>query len=68
MVQQEKVLKTDTAYKNVFNRIIDITGQGRVTLMDMESGKIFERNVKQLKKYKEPSNNIGNGQTVGELI
>lgn len=66
LVQQDKVLKTDTVYKNVFNRIINITGKGRVTLMDIESGKIFERNVKQLKKYKEPGSNISEDHGGGE--
>ena len=52
LVRQEKVQKTDPIYKNVFNKIIEMDERGRVTLQEEESGKIFKRNVKQLKKFK----------------
>lgn len=52
LVRQEKVHKTDPNYKNVFNKIIEMDGRGRVTLQEEESKKIFKRNVKQLKKFK----------------
>lgn len=52
LVRQEKMHKTDPAYKNVFNEIVKITGGGRVTLKEAGTGKIFERNVKHIKHFR----------------
>lgn len=51
LVMQEKKEKNATQYKNVFHKVLKFTGSGRVTIEDMESGRIFDRNVKHLKKF-----------------
>lgn len=56
LVQQEKREKADTIFKNVFHKILKFTGSGRVTIQDLESGRIFDRNVKHLKKYVDREN------------
>lgn len=53
LVMQEKKEKSEAPYKNVFHKVLKFTGSGRVTIEDMESGRVFDRNVKHLKKYVE---------------
>lgn len=51
LVIQQKHDKADSIYKKVLHRVMKIEGLGRVTLMDQDTGRIYDRNVKQLKKY-----------------
>lgn len=51
LVQQQKKEKADTVYKNAFHEVVKITGEGRVTLKDLTDGRIYDRNVKVLKKF-----------------
>lgn len=54
LVKQQKHDKADTIYKNRFYQVLGILG-GRVTLKDIENGKVFERSIKHVKKYFDPS-------------
>lgn len=51
LMMQAKREKADSTYKNSLYRVMEIQGNGRCTLLDQETEKIFERNVKHLKKY-----------------
>lgn len=55
LMMQVKKDKADTTYKNALHRVINIEGNGRVSLMDMATNRMFERNIKHLKKYIERS-------------
>lgn len=55
LMMQVKRDKADTTYKNALHRVIKIEGNGRVSLMDMDSHRMYERNIKHLKKYIERS-------------
>ena len=48
LMMQVKCDKTDTTYKDVYFKITKIEGNGRVTIIDPSSDRIYERNVKQL--------------------
>lgn len=45
--------KADPTYKNALHRVVNIVGEGRTTVMDLESGRCYDRNVKHLKKFVE---------------
>lgn len=53
LVMQQKRDKTDTVYKNAIHKVVEISGAGRVTVKDMTTNKVYDRNVKMLKKYVE---------------
>lgn len=53
LVMQHKRDKADTVYKNAFHKVLQMTGSGRATIMDLTNNKVYERNVKFLKKYVE---------------
>lgn len=53
LVSQAKRDKTDSQYKNAFHEVIGIEGAGRATVKDLTTQKVFDRNVKFLKKFVE---------------
>lgn len=53
LVSQQKRDKADSTYKNVLHKVVQITGAGRATIMDMSTNRIYDRNVKLLKKFVE---------------
>lgn len=55
LVMQAKREKADSIYETSLHRIMSFEGTGRVTIMDQDSGRIFDRNVKHLKKFVERS-------------
>lgn len=54
LVRQQKSDKADTVYKNNFYEVTDIMG-GRITMKDLDSGKLLERSIKHVKKYFDPT-------------
>lgn len=54
LVRQHKCDKADTIYKNRFYEVTDIVG-GRITMRDLDNGKLLERSVKHVKKYFDPT-------------
>lgn len=61
LVRQAKKDKADAPFKNAFQEVVEIKGAGRTTIKDTLTGKIYDRNVKVLKKFvereKEKENN-----------
>lgn len=53
MIRQEKKDKCDVIYKDSKYEIIEIKQCGETRLQELSTGKIFRRNVKQLKLWKE---------------
>lgn len=51
LMMQVKKDKADPIYKDAIHRVINIDENGRVTLMDQVTERIYERNVKHLKKF-----------------
>lgn len=51
LVSQAKRDKTDTQYRNAFHEVVKITGAGRATVKDLTTQKVYDRNVKFLKKF-----------------
>lgn len=64
LMMQTKRDKADSTYKDVLHRVVNIVGEGRTTIMDLESGRCYERNIKQLKKFYERD---ATGQVDSEL-
>lgn len=54
LVLQTKRDKADTPYKNTIHKVVQVTG-GRATIMDMTTKKSYDRSVKFLKKFVEPT-------------
>lgn len=67
LIQQEKQLKTDPIYKNSFNEIIKIDDEGRVLLKEIGSGRLFERNVKHIKKYVDAKSHPSTSNSIDEI-
>lgn len=53
LVMQQKRDKADTVYKNAIHEVIGLAGAGRATIKDMTTDKVYDRNVRMLKKYVE---------------
>lgn len=53
LVSQTKKDKADTPYKNTLHKVVQLTGVGRATVMDIVTNKTYDRNVKFLKKFVE---------------
>lgn len=51
LVSQLKRDKADTPYKNTLHKVVQLTGTGRATIMDMATNKTYDRSVKLLKKF-----------------
>lgn len=51
LMKQQKKDKVDTPFKNTYFEVMDIEGEGRVKIKELESDKIFWRCSKQLKKF-----------------
>lgn len=60
LVMQQRRDKADTTYRNVLHRVVNISGEGRVTILDLESGRCYDRNIKHLKKFVSRSRNGDN--------
>jgi hypothetical protein len=53
LVSQVKRDKTDTQYRNALHEVVNIAGAGRVTVKDLVTSKVYDRNAKYLKKFVE---------------
>lgn len=53
LVAQQKRDKSDTFFKNSLHKVVQIEGAGRATIVDTETNKVYQRNVKCLKKFEE---------------
>lgn len=51
LVRNQKADKTDSSYKKELHEVLKICGAGRVTVKEKKSGKIYDRNVKHIKKF-----------------
>lgn len=51
LVSQTKKDKADTPYKNTLHKVVQLTGVGRATILDMATHKTYDRSVKVLKKF-----------------
>lgn len=58
LVAQQKRDKADTPFKNSVHKVVNITGAGRVTVAETGSGRVFDRNVKHLKKFVKPEESL----------
>lgn len=51
LVMQQKRDKADTIYKNAVHEVTELSGAGRATVKDLTTDKVYDRNVKMLKRY-----------------
>lgn len=51
LVMQQKHDKADSIYKKSLHKVLEYEGAGRITVEDQETGRVYQRNVKHLKKF-----------------